>query len=241
MCTLSFIARRHGYVLGMNRDEQRARTAALPPAQHRLGSREALFPSELSGGTWIGVNDSGATLALLNWYSVAVRVRTRSISRGDIVRAALPSASATGVDAVLADSPLARVNPFRLFWASPAERKVVEWRWNLVRLERIDHRWRTQIWSSSGFDEPGAQQTRTESFREALRQSSAGSGEWLRRFHRGHRPQSGPYSVCMHRADAVTVSFTEVTVTCSKAWMRYSPGAPCCTPAVHSLTLPLKR
>ena len=59
MCTVTLIARRNGYALGMNRDERLARVAALPPKNQRLERRHALFPSEPNGGTWIGVNDAG--------------------------------------------------------------------------------------------------------------------------------------------------------------------------------------
>ena len=74
MCTVTFIARRNGYALGMNRDEKLTRVAALPPAQYRLCTRDTLFPSEPNGGTWIGINDANTTFALVNWYSVPARV-----------------------------------------------------------------------------------------------------------------------------------------------------------------------
>lgn len=241
MCTVTFIARRHGYALGMNRDEQITRVRALPPARHRIGSREALFPSEPHGGTWIGVTDAGATLALINWYSITARVASQTFSRGEVVRLGLASHSPVHVDATLTEMPLTRVNPFRLIGVFPTEKTVVEWRWNLQRLERLDHPWRTSIWISSGFDEPGAQQARGKTFSEALGQSSVGSTDWLRRLHRCHAPERGPYSICMHRADAATVSYTEVTVSGRSAAMRYTPGAPCSTKARPVLRLQLHR
>ncbi|HXJ57243.1 MAG TPA: NRDE family protein [Verrucomicrobiae bacterium] len=229
MCTVTFIARRNGYALGMNRDEKLTRAAGLPPCLTHLNGRAILAPSERGGGTWIGVNDTGATLALINWYSITSRVGGQAVSRGEVVKLALPSDSSLLVDAVLKELPLARVNPFRLIGVFPACKAVVEWRWNHQRLERRDHCWRTNTWISSGFDEPGAQQTRGRTFGEALRQTSAGSTDWLRRLHRSHGPECGPYSTCMHREDAATVSYTEVTVSRQMATLRYAPGAPCCT------------
>ncbi len=237
MCTVTFIARRHGYALGMNRDEKLTRVTALPAARHRLGEGDALFPSEPNGGTWIGVNDSGATLALINWYSVAARVAGKTFSRGEVVKSVLPSASPAGVDAALAEVSLIRVNPFRLIGVFPKAKTVVEWRWDLRQLKRFSHTWQTNIWISSGFDEPGAQRTRGNYFTEALRQSSAGSTEWLRRLQRSHSPERGPYSICMHRDDAATVSYSEVTVSRLAATMRYTPGAPCCTASQPALRL----
>ena len=229
MCTVTLIARRNGYALGMNRDEKLTRAAELPPRLTHLNGRVILAPSEPGGGTWIGVNDTGATLALINCYSITSRVAGQPVSRGEIVKLALPSDSPALVDATLKELPLARVNPFRLIGVFPACKAVVEWRWNLQHLKRRDHHWRTSTWISSGFDEPGAQQTRSKTFGKALRQTSAGSTDWLRRLHRSHGPGCGPYSTCMHRADAATVSYTEVTVSHQMATLRYAPGAPCCS------------
>jgi hypothetical protein len=142
-------------------------------------------------------------------------------------------------DKALDGLPLTRVNPFRLIGVFPASRSVIEWRWNLKRLEHLEHRWRTNTWISSGFDEPGAQQTRGKTFGEALRRTSAGSTDWVHRLHRSHGPERGPYSTCMHRDDAATVSYTEVIVSRRAATMRYVAGAPCCClPAsIHHLEL----
>jgi len=57
-----FLARRNGCALGVNRDEKLTRVAALPPSRLLLGGRTIVCPSEPNGGTWIGVNDAGATL-----------------------------------------------------------------------------------------------------------------------------------------------------------------------------------
>ena len=75
MCTVSFIARQQGYALAMNRDEKLARVAGLPPKKSIVSGRAVLAPSEPGGGTWIALNDCGATLALINWYSITARVK----------------------------------------------------------------------------------------------------------------------------------------------------------------------
>ncbi len=82
MCTVSFIARRHGYLLAMNRDEQLTRAEGLPPKIVHVGERKVICPSEPGGGTWIAVNDAGVTFALINWYSVQARVQKNPVSRG---------------------------------------------------------------------------------------------------------------------------------------------------------------
>ncbi|MDB6019562.1 MAG: hypothetical protein JWR19_4051 [Pedosphaera sp.] len=239
MCTVSFIPRSRGYGIAMNRDERLTRVTALPPAQHRLGNRNVLFPSEPGGGTWIGLNDAGVCLALINWYSVPKHVADETISRGMVAKSALEADTLGVVDQIIASLPLARVNPFRVIGIFPGPQKVIEWRWNLEQLGRREHPWKTNIWISSGFDEPGAQQTRGKVFTTALRQHSHGSLAWLRRLHRSHKSDRGPYSICMHRNDAATVSYTEAVVNSSQATMRYQAGAPCCAmkASVHRLNL----
>lgn len=227
MCTVTFIARKHGYALGMNRDEKLARPAGLPSRKKNLNGRQVICPSEPGGGTWIALNDSGATLALINWYAITSRIRGQPISRGDVVNAVSAAASPAFAATALAGLSINRINPFRLIGIFPATSEVVEWRWDLKTLVRRNHRWKSQQWISSGFDEPAAQRVRGKTFHRAKQQFTAGSLNWLRRLHRSHSPILGPLSTCMHREDAATVSYTEVTVSSNRATMRYHAGAPC--------------
>lgn len=227
MCTVTFIARQRGYYLGMNRDEKLTRPSGLPPKRKKVDGRAVISPSEPGGGTWITVNDHGATLALINWYSITARVGGKAVSRGEVVNSASAAISSDFADATLAGLPLERINPFRLIGVFPKTRNIIEWRWDLKQLVRKDLRWQTQQWISSGFDEPTAHRVRGKTFRRATQQHSAGSLDWLRRLHRSHSPKAGPFSTCMHRADAATVSYTEVCVSLGQARMRYHAGAPC--------------
>jgi hypothetical protein len=227
MCTVSFIARRNGYALAMNRDEKLTRVAGLPPRLRQVGGRAVLCPSESGGGTWIALNDTGATLVLINWYSIKTRVTGHIVSRGVVVNSASGAQGKDAVDCALTKLPLAKINPFRLIGVFPNSGEIFEWRWELKRLRRVEYPWKPQQWISSGFDEPQAQRMRSNVFRLALAQRSVGSLEWLRRLHRSHAPEFGPLSTCMHRADAATVSYTEITVSSYHATMRYHSGAPC--------------
>jgi hypothetical protein len=74
-----------------------------------------------------------------------------------------------------------------------------------------------------------------------LRQRSAERMDWLRRLHRSHAPEIGPYATCMHRDDAATVSYTEITASGSVATMRYQSGPPCCRMPMSTGTLKLRR
>jgi len=227
MCTVSFIARKRGYLLGMNRDEQLSRAKGLPPKLRIINGVRVICPSELGGGTWIALNESGVTLALINWYSITARVQRNQISRGQVVIAASAADRPESVEVALRALPLQRVNPFRLIGIFPMMQEVVEWRWNLQQLDRKKHPWNSQQWISSGFDEPKAQRLRGKIFRMAKKLATFGRATWLRRLHGSHQPECGPFSICMHRADAATVSYTEITVSKVQALMRYCNGALC--------------
>ena len=227
MCTVTFIARQKGYCLGMNRDEKLTRPTGLPPNKRNVNGRAVLCPSEPGGGTWIALDDGGTTFALINWYSITARVGGKAVSRGEIINSGSAAISPDFADAALHGLTLNQINPFRLIGIYPAAGEIVEWRWNLKQLVRKNHRWKSQQLISSGFDERTAQRVRGKTFQRAERQYSAGSLDWLRRLHRSHSPQAGPFSTCMHRADAATVSYTEVAVSSRHATMRYHAGAPC--------------
>ena len=241
MCTVTFMPRARGYYLAMNRDEKRSRPKGLPPARRTVQGRKVLCPSEPGGGTWIALNDCGASVALINWYSVTARVKGHAVTRGGVIGAVGAANQPHLAETGLATLPLDRINPFRLIGVFPGTRKVTEWRWDLKRLTRKHHRWRAQQWISSGFDEPTAQRIRTRAFRAARRQESRGSLPWLRRLHSSHAPRKGPFSTCMHRDEAVTVSYTELAVSGGRARMRHILGAPCQSTALFDHILPLAR
>lgn len=227
MCTVTFLPRRRGYLLGMNRDEKLTRLIANPPGLFSVGSRQALFPTEPGGGTWIGVNDAGVTFALINWYAIKEKVTGDAISRGEVVRRLLATATATEAADSFGSLPLRTTNPFRVIGVFPSSGVFLEWRWNLSDLSCHRHDWKPGTWISSGYDELGAQRTRGAAFQKALSASTAGRRDWLRRLHRSHGEECGPYSHCMHRPDAATVSYTEVQVATQKAILRYYAGNPC--------------
>lgn len=227
MCTVTFIARKRGYLLGMNRDEKRLRPEGLPPRQSFKNGRTVICPSEPGGGSWISLNDGGVTFALINWYSVGAAVAENPVSRGNVVRAVAAETSAQCAFNVICQLALPQMNPFRLIGIFPAQEQVCEWRWDLNTLVCWKHDWESQQWISSGHDEITAQSVRTQTFRTALNQRTSGSAAWLRRLHRSHGPAPGPFSICMHRADAATVSYTEIIATSQRAKMNYYQSAPC--------------
>jgi hypothetical protein len=233
MCTVTFIPRRKGYCLGMNRDEKCTRAKGLPPELRNCEGRQVIYPSEPGGGTWIALNDKGVAFALINWYSVTAKAKANIVSRGAIIPSLSAADSLVLADTGLVGLPLDRINPFRLIGVFPACQRIMEWRWDSNRLIRKHHRWRVQQWISSGFDEPTAQRVRSKAFRQAQAQKSMGTIGWLRRLHRSHSPQRGPFSTCMHRDDAATVSYTELCLFGNRARICHTCSAPCFGGALH--------
>lgn len=227
MCTVTFVPRRGGYCLAMNRDEQLTRAGARPPRREKLGDRTVIWPADPGGGTWIALNDTAACLALLNWYAVPGEFTGEPVTRGRVVQTVGVATRPAEVATALGGLPLARMKPFRLVGVFPASAEVVEWRWDAIELVCRRYAWQVRQWASSGFDERTAQRGRKACLSAALRQRSAGTLSWLRRLHRSHLPERGPLSTCMHRSDAATVSYTEVSVDRRRATMRYLPGPPC--------------
>jgi hypothetical protein len=229
MCTVSFLPNRDGFYLAMNRDEKLHRFIALAPAIMDLGRRRAVFPREPTGGTWISANDAGVCLALINWHRVAREAKHDDvISRGHVVRELAAKSTTDEIATSVGMLPLQNLRPFRLIAIAPSERRLTEWRWNLESLTMRDHEWQRQHWFSSGFDEPRAELERQRVCDAAHNERSARSLSWLRQLHRSHAPKRGPFSICMHRRDATTVSYTEVAISKRRATMRYKPG-PCCS------------
>jgi hypothetical protein len=237
MCTVTVIPGRSGFRLAMNRDESLTRVTGLPPVVRTVDAVRVLHPSEPGGGTWISVNDRGCAFALVNWYAIAATPPAGAVSRGQVVLALRAQDSSDAAGGTLASLPLEGLPPFRVLGVFPADRRIVEWRWNLQDLEAVEHPWRPGQWSSSGFDEPGAQRERRRDFEAALAGTRSPDAASLDRLHASHGPVRGPYSTCMHRSDAATVSLTAVEVGPDRVSMRHAAGPPCCTPAGEPLEL----
>jgi hypothetical protein len=224
MCTLSFMPVQGGFHLLMNRDEQRTRAEALSPEFQDCGAIRALYPSEPTGGTWIGSNERGMTLALINWYSKPQLGGTPALSRGAIIPKLLAKTSSSEAEALLRELPLTRLHPFRLIMVSARDESLHEFRSDSVTLEKLPIPWERNHWFSSGFEEAEAMRIRGKTVRTGQGTDTLTD---LRNLHRSHLPEKGPFSICMHREDACTMSFTEVTLRDRVISMTYQGTSPC--------------
>jgi hypothetical protein len=241
VCTLSWIPLPDGYAVAMNRDERRTRAPALPPAQVDAGGVPALMPIDGdAGGTWISVNDRGHTLALLNrWDESPHDPGTPLVSRGLLVRdlAGLPGAGA--VRTAIAGLPLTRYRPFTLVSVGLGGPPLL-FEWNGQELSHAEVAEPGLVRTSSGSDQVGVERSRGALFRAASEAPGGLTPEVLVTLHRSHLPGKGPLSICMHRDEAVTVSFSLVTVSERQVLFRYVAGSPCETEGFTESFLPLR-
>jgi len=224
MCTVTFVPKRSGCLVAMNRDDLRSRERALAPEVRTVGSTQAVYPMEIGGGTWCGANAHGLIFTLLNWH---VAKGTKQRTRGEVIPSVLPCSNLQDVESKLEQMRFDGMLPFRLIGFSTVEKAIREWRWNGTMLAQISHSWKLGHWFSSGMSDECAESTRRPVCVAAQRQASAGSAAWVRRLHRSHVPERGAFSICVHRPDAATLSYTEFLSTPRSTTVRYISGNPC--------------
>lgn len=224
MCTVSWFYTAEGYELFCNRDELRTRPRAWAPrVRTRHGVRFSAPIDGASGGTWLGVNAFGLTLALLNRQG-----QTRAdaaLSRGWLVLDLLDSATPEEVRARLAKLPLHAFPPWTLAVLSPTQpARVMQWDGQNCW---ADPAAAGQPLTSSSYAANEVIAARQLQF-QTMQTATATEPRALReQFHRSHAPAPSAYSVCMHRANAQTVSYSHIRVTGDHADFLYYPQAPC--------------
>jgi len=228
MCTLTFAPTEDGYLAGMNRDESVTRPRSLPPVLRHENGLRILHPHEPSGGTWIACNSHGSVLALLNWNDVDRRLLgPKSQTRGGVIPQLIRDRESGATDSHFKALKLDGVFPFRLIGAFLSEKAVVEWRWDGRTTQRLEHPWKRTHWFSSSLSDDRALKARGAVCARAGAEMHSGGQEWLRRLHRSHEPERGAFSICVHRPDASTVSYTEIRCGANSVWMGYISGNPC--------------
>jgi transport and Golgi organization protein 2 len=239
MCTLSLVTRENSYLLAMNRDERIARSGGELPAIHRLGGATAIYPSDGAGGTWIAANECGITLALLNWNDVVRRPQdsSKARSRGQIIPALGSSSRMAELQTVFGVLDLEGILPFRLVGVFPSEKTIGEWRWDALQLTFQTQGWHSRHWFSSSLSDKQAESLRGAACRNAQHESDAGTVPWLRRLHASHAGGPGPFSLCVHRVDVRTLSYSEVMVTPGGVQMGHFRGSPCTMGPVHPIEI----
>ncbi len=237
MCTASWLIEAGTLRLFFNRDELRTREGALPPALDTAGALRWVAPRDgRAGGTWIAVTAAGATFALLN--KSGGQPPAIPESRGRLIPRLVGSESPDHLAAELVAIGLARYAPFRLLalWHSPAAGVALAW--DGETLERVALDPALGLLCSSGLGDERATRERGATWEARRRAAAAWSADQHRAFHRDHAPAPSAWSVCVHRPEAATVSFTEIELAASGAKLRYRPGSPCLDAPAAEIALP---
>jgi uncharacterized protein with NRDE domain len=230
MCTVSWLKQDAGYVVLFNRDERHSRLPALPPTFFTHDGTTICAPRDGDfGGTWIGLNEFGISVGLLNRYEDDQTDSAAHYStRGEIAIELLAASTLEEVQSRFQRLKVAAYRPFSLFAIAPGQ-PVFKADWNGRSLTLNPYADQASPLVSSSYDTTRACATRRATYQTLTHQGV--TLDTLIRFHSSHFPESGPYSTCMHRADAQTVSFTIIMVGPDGAAIRYTPGPPCVTQA----------
>jgi len=240
MCTLSWIRGSDGYQLFFNRDEKLTRKRATPP---RLATRDGVrFLAPVDGdfgGTWIASNEFGVSICLLNGANLTGSCDghpRKARSRGLLLLDLISSSSAATVWERLRKAELASFEPLTLAVLEPGK-PIAMVEWNGSQKTFVSQSKPCFMLTSSSFDTEEVRTRRRQEFNRLMVSAASCDARLLSAFHRSHSPARSAYSVCMHRPDAETVSFSRVRVSPAETTFLYAPAAPCESVPEMPLTL----
>ena len=224
MCTASWTRDQNGYQLLFNRDEKLTRKPALAPRLVVRNGTRFLAPLDGDfGGTWIGTNEFGVSVCLLNGAKLAgsdIHPTAPRCSRGLLLPDLLPLPSIVAICDKIQEADLSVFAPFTLAVLEPGHPAAI-WKWDGSNKWRRSEAADRFMLTSSSFDPERVRLKRQQEY------SQVRDGDGLVDFHRSHSPARSAYSTCMHRADAKTVSFSWIQVSSRETDFFYTPGAPC--------------
>jgi uncharacterized protein with NRDE domain len=230
MCTVSWVHQEDGYQLFSNRDEKHTRKPALAPRLRERRQVQFLAPIDGDqGGSWIGVNQFGLSLCLLNLYQEEGQFTDSTMnytSRGLLLIDLIDCPSRADTRTRVEGMDLRHYRPFTLAALEPG-RPALLIHWTGRRRLSVNDGEPEMPLLSSSYDSSGVFSSRRQIFNSLLAASGRVSAEMLDLFHASHFPSASAYSPCMHRADASTVSFSRVRVSRDKIEFLYRPGSPC--------------
>ena len=225
MCTMTWFKTEQGYELFFNRDEQLSRKRALLPTVYNDAGVDFICPIDAdAGGTWIASNQFGVTVCLLNHYQFQqIETYKDWTSRGEIVRSFASVNTMTNAKREFDKLELNQFRAFRLFVIEPSGRNAL-FVWDGHKA-RIEYNVKAPK-SSSSVDAEAVKAGRIQQFFDAGLDESTQVDDYID-YHSSHRPDRSERSVCMHRADAKTVSFTHISVDAQVVNLAYADGSPC--------------
>lgn len=244
MCTVTWFYQSGSLRLFHSRDEALTRLPALPPKiQVRRGVRFVAPLDADAGGTWVGVNEFGLVVGLLNRYlaetsSNPTHTPPSRPSRGLLVIDVLSCQSLEAAIGFVQGLKPNLYAPFTLALLQPNQRTcILDWD---ERELNIDWNTTARLPLVSSLDQAQASAARGALFAELQATAFVNEAERAQQFqafHASHVHGPSSLSVCMHRDDAKTVSHTQVCVAANEVWLRYYASALCEPGEVFELSL----
>jgi len=235
MCTVSWQFNASGYQLFFNRDELNSRQPALSPEIKQHQNTRVIAPTDTdAGGTWISVNEHGLTLCLLNNYAAQEKIKDKAwISRGQLV---LDLSHATDADSLLALFNAIEPNHYRPFdlLILALNDHIHQLSWDGSELQLITNP--EMPLTSSSFQTEAVINSRVQQFHQITDLTDS----QLQHYHASHSPERGAFSVCMHRDNGQTVSFSHISVNQAQVSFDYYDGSPCNAGEAHTTRLEIK-
>jgi len=239
MCTISWFfeagpsaQEQISYHVFFNRDEGLGRAPASPPTTVKSGEQNgiaSLMPIDPEGGgSWLAANQAGMTFALLNFYQGRTP-KGKLLSRGNIVKNISCKRSCEEVENYLNTLNLHRYAPFSLLVFSQEQSScdnfsVPLYQWTGKNL--LVSRQESPLFSSA-VDYDKVTSSRMRVYGEMISSVEPASIAEHTLLHASHLPEKSRRSICMHREDACTVSFSHVGVGPDQIVFDYQDGAPC--------------
>ena len=224
MCTISWLIKDDDYHIFFNRDEQRSRAKAVSPRVINIKNTQALIPIDPVGnGSWISTNEFGLTLCLLNYYQGSTPKGVLT-SRGLLLKDLSSFLCVEDIDIQLKNLELHQYASFSLLAfglndSGGVSRKA--WQWNGKNLTNV---YLTSPFTSSSVYFEEVSKSRLLLAKQLLEPQSI---DQLVSYHKSHQPKKGHLSVCMHRKDAKTVSFSHIHVDPIQTIFKYKNASPC--------------
>jgi hypothetical protein len=238
VCTASWLSRDGTLRLGFNRDELRSREPALPPEVRDGPAGRWIAPRDgRAGGTWIAASERGVVLALLNRSEGAPPPGVAS--RGLLIPELLGATDADALVDALGRRDLAPFAPFRLLALWHGRDAGVVAGWNGVALDAAELDAAAGLLCSSSLGDERVTATRGAVWERHRAGATSFDAAAHDAFHRDHAPEPSAWSVCMHRDDAQSVSFTAVEIGGGVVRLAYHDAPPCQPGTDFEASLPL--
>lgn len=241
MCTLALFSRIDATIpilVAANRDEFLERPTAAPAMLSdepwTVGGRDLV-----AGGTWLGVNQAGTVVALLNRRSVLPRDPYR-LSRGLLCLRALQAGDLAAVERLLCGEDGSQYNAFTLLAASAEGSLVATPHRGKIAMRPLDPG--IHVFSNLEVDDPDCpriarSRPQFESIGSHLAAIAAGDLDAVARILAGHSTMSETVSLaeddglCVHRGPYGTRSSSIIAVGASGTPVAYwhADGPPCRT------------